>query len=75
MPEPWPQVQEMLRVQGPLLRLALMPLEQAQRFQQRAPPRKAWVLMMLQALAVFAVLPPAQQAPRAASKAQLKPQV
>lgn len=71
-----------MRVQGPLSRLALMqrvrvrvPLLKAQRFQQRAPPRKAWVLMMLQALAVFAVLPPAQQAPLATPKAQLKPQV
>lgn len=72
----------MLRVQGPLSRLALMQrvrvrvrLLKARRFQQRAPPRKAWVLMMLQALAVFAVLPPAQQAPLATPKAQLKPQV
>ena len=48
MPEPWPQVQEMLRVQGALSRLALMqrvqvrvPLLKARRFQQRAPHRWA----------------------------------
>ena len=72
----------MLRVRAQQTRLVLMQrvlvlLLQGQAllvqpFRRPAQPRKLQVLMMLQALEAFAVLPPAQQVPLAAPKAQYK---